>query len=223
MLIHRDLNPRYVEQFDLRRFVRHYDCILVPGEEPEFADVPQAVRTSAWLCRDADELFSPEDARSQLALTNDISLPIVLVSASGQPIEMQEMCALAEQLDRELSGQCIVRLACLIEPVTEHARRLRLSAWPILPLLPGVAVLVGAGGYNTVQEARAVGVPFIGFARRRLYDRQADRLTESETVSSAEEVISRVREFLATAKIRETVRYINGTHQAVRALLELGR
>ncbi len=223
VLIHRDLNPRYVQQFDLRSFVSHYDLILVPGEEPELADVAQAVRTRAWLCRDADELFSPDEARRRLLLTTVTSLPIVLVSASGHASEMQEMCDIADQLDRELRGQCIVRLACLIEPTNEDARLLRLSDWPLLPLLPGVAVLVGSGGYNTVQEARAVGVPFVGLARTRLYDRQAHRLTDSELVPSTEAIKDRVRELLARPRSIEPIGYENGVHQAVRVLLELGQ
>jgi hypothetical protein len=57
ILIHRDLNPRYVAQTNLRQFVLdNYDLVLVAGE-PEtapFADLPIARQTAPWLIRSFD-------------------------------------------------------------------------------------------------------------------------------------------------------------------------
>ena len=35
--------------------------------------------------------------------------------------------------------------------------------------------MIGSGGYNTINECKALGVPLIAFAQPRLYDRQSLR------------------------------------------------
>ncbi|WP_157171274.1 hypothetical protein ACF3DV_15435 [Chlorogloeopsis fritschii PCC 9212] len=38
-------------------------------------------------------------------------------------------------------------------------------------------MVVGGGGYNTVYECAAVGVPLVAFAFKRLHDRQHNKVS----------------------------------------------
>src|SRR5690242_13582904 len=64
VLIHRDLNPRYVSSMNLHDFVRcHYDLILIPGEDEgrAFADHPAASITAPWLISASGNPAAPDD------------------------------------------------------------------------------------------------------------------------------------------------------------------
>ncbi|MFP2900405.1 hypothetical protein ACLEQD_29190, partial [Corallococcus sp. 4LFB] len=104
---------------------------------------------------------------------------------------------------------------------TAHASGLVL--WPALAVLRGVDVLVGAGGYNTVQEARATGTPLVAWARPRLYDRQALRLTEAERVGDAAELEAKVASVLQEAFHARPAAWDNGVHAAVEAIERVAR
>jgi len=78
VLIHRDLNPRYVAEAGLRSFVRSiYEMVLIPGagEAGAFADLPKAVVTNPWLIR-APQPHRGHDGRR------------ILVCASGETAEL---------------------------------------------------------------------------------------------------------------------------------------
>lgn len=59
ILIHRDINPRYVAAKNLREFVvENFDAIIVPaeGEDLPLCDLPNVYHTAPWLIRNAWEL-----------------------------------------------------------------------------------------------------------------------------------------------------------------------
>lgn len=195
-LVHRDLSPVYCEKFNLREVVHSYDLVLSPGERGPLAD-DRAIETAPWLVRDAGELVSPNEARSDLGVDDD--RPVVGVVASGNAAEVEE----AEERAASLGAHACVRLLALP------------GYWPLIRLLPGVDLLVGSGGYNTVYEARAVGVPLLATPRERLYDRQERRLRPEEHVEP-DELAERAGE-LRRRESRTPV-YNNGVHAAVAAL-----
>ncbi|HSP79266.1 MAG TPA: hypothetical protein VLQ93_12095, partial [Myxococcaceae bacterium] len=208
VLVHRDLKPNYEERFDLERFVDTDALLLLPGEPAPLGHHPSAVRTPPWLVRDAEELADFTEARRRLQVPADTSLPVVAVLACGHSKEVEESAMLAEELRRRLGSLAVIRLLspCPLPPGSPEALRL----WPALEVLRGVDVLVGAGGYNTVQEARATGTPLVALVRPRLYDRQALRLRAGERVSTPWEVISRVQALLPSPRPGPPS-YINGT------------
>lgn len=217
VLVHRDLHPDYVERFELARFVDTFDLLLVPGEPAPFAHHPRAVSTPPWLLLDAGELLDVSTARRRLGVpAGEERVPVVAVLACGRPEEVAESAALAERLQRMPGPRALVRMLAPGAP---------LRLWPALSIMRGIDVLVGAGGYNTVQEARATGTPLVAMAQPRLYDRQALRLRDSERISTPDEALERVRVLLrssATACFERPVpSYVNGTHEAVR-LIEAG-
>jgi hypothetical protein len=140
---------------------------------------------------------------------------VVAVLACGRPEEVAEYTGLAATLQRELGTHAAVRLLAPDAPP---------RLWPALAVMRGIEVLVGAGGYNTVQEARATGTPLVAFARPRLYDRQALRLRPSEQVATPGEALERVRELLVAGpgirRERAAPSYVNGAHAAVRLIEE---
>lgn len=59
VLVNRYLNPNYIQQYQIDKFVKqYYDLILIPGENTisPFTNLPQTFKTEPWLIRDRDEL-----------------------------------------------------------------------------------------------------------------------------------------------------------------------
>jgi len=216
VLVHRDLSPRYVEHADLTRFVDHYDLLLLPGELGPLADHKRAQRTAPWLIRDFDELMDQPTARQRLQ-ADSTDLPVIAVIAAGFPAETLAMQELAQRLTRAIEGRAIVRLVSLTPPVDKSSFR-TLALWSSLEAIRGIDLLIGAGGYNTVWEARSTQTPLIAIGRERLYDRQSVRLASLERVADESEAFSRAMTWAAqnTGRPREAVSpYENGTHLAV--------
>lgn len=220
-LVHRDLDPRYVQAQGLARLVPRYQGVLLPGEAGPLAAAPWArvAQTAPWLCRDADELLSPAEARRVLSAGD---LPVALVVGSGNAHEVRGARALADTLAEAFPERLAVRLAAPgLSGGPPHTGALgAFESWPLLPLLTGVDLVVGAGGYHTVYEARAVGARLLAFARPRTYDRQQHRLRPDERVRSAAEVIEAVGASLdAGLPVRAAPRFDSGARQAVDVLL----
>ena len=139
VLIHRDLNPRYVEQASLADFVaEYYTAVIAAGEGSVF---PHAHATAPWLIRSDHELVR---AKPEYAL----------VCAAGR----EDEAAWYAEVAQRLSAETKVRTAA--------------GYWPAIDLFPAARVVVGGGGYNTVHEALACGVPLVAKAWPRKYDRQ---------------------------------------------------
>lgn len=214
--IHRDLDPRYVAEFQLESFAQHFELILVPGEDAPLAHLPQARRTLPWLIADSAELLSPAAARAELGVPG--SQPIIAVSGSGTDDEVRETGEWAARLESELAEEARVIWICAAG-ASRAPGPPTLSVWPLLLLLPGVDVLVGSGGYHTVHEARATGTPLVALPRPRRYDRQGLRLRASERIESAGELVARIRAFLVAKKREPKSPYENGAREAVEIIL----
>lgn len=221
VLVHRDLNPRYIEQANLSEVSRQFDKIVVPGEAAPFETMAHAVRTAPWLIRDSDELLSPVEARRVLK-ANSNTLPIVAVVGSGKIEEVDEMHQVAEQLDADLLAVAAVRF--MTPQQTDSTSLVIINLWPLMEVLPGVSVVVGSGGYNTVQETKAVGVPLIGLPRQRLYDSQRRRLEGGNVARNYREVRSLVEKTIGEVRLQErgtSPDYQNGVHLAVELISSL--
>lgn len=251
VLIHRDLNPAYVERFDVARAVDAFELVLVPGEDAPFAGHARAARTAPWLLLEEGELKPRAEARARLGVTVGEARPVVAVVGCGTPEEVREAGAIASRLQARLGDAALVRW--LVPAVMTGARDcrsapevagsaslpperrgalavpdlgpargrgpppevLRVAVWPALAVLPGVDVLVGAGGYNTVHEARATGTPLVALARPRLYDRQALRLRPEERADSVRELEERAVLLARARPARGPGPYLSGTRDAL--------
>ena len=218
-LVHRDLNPKYIESFGLNDFVeQNYDLLLTPGELGQLDSVP-TLHTQPWLIRDSNELFSRKCAMTHFGLPGSDPTPVVLVSGCGRSEEISEIAELAAWLKLQLKERVRVRFC---SPTSNDLADV--SAWPLLPLLPAVDVLIGAGGYNTVSEARATQTPLLAFARSRMYDRQYVRLHAREQFENRSQLRDQILFLTQPAALisrSHKLNYLNGTHLAVSTLMQL--
>jgi hypothetical protein len=206
ILIHRDLCPEYVLAKNLRSFVvRHFDAAIVPGEGEDvpLADLPIVRHTSPWLIRNAEEL-NIDRSRQLLRITSEEPRKTILVYTSGKLSELTLFGAIARSLVAAFP-ECTVRcLAPVLPP--QCPSDIWVSHWPGIECLPAADIVVGGGGYNTVSESRALGIPLIAFAFKRLYDRQLQRVSAT---SHAIEIFDG----------RDVAYYVSTLIAAVRSLL----
>lgn len=163
VLVHRDINPRYVESARLREIVAaRYDLVLVPGagEGSQLGNPPPAITTDPWLVRCAGELShsAPIEGGS------------VLVCASGKPEELKWYGTVIAELLR-LDCPAPVRCAAAECP-PDCPKECWVRYWPAIDLVASAAVVIGGAGYNTVAECLALGVPLVARPWPRMYDRQ---------------------------------------------------
>jgi hypothetical protein len=160
VLVQRDLEPRYVEWADLRGFVaRHYDLVLVPGVLERGDFVEEAVVTDPWLVR--EPCHPPPEID-------------ILICAGGNAEELAWYGEVASLIPRTVQFRCI---APECPPGCPEENWLRY--WPAIDWVARVRVVIGSGGYNTVYECCAHGVPLVAKPWPRKYDRQARRAAHS--------------------------------------------
>ena len=178
VLIHRDINPEYVKVKNLHRFVADcFDLVLVPGEgvEVPLANLPCVQHTNPWLIRSAWELPIREDVEAILRLNPlDRNSKVVLVLASGTAEELSfygELTSILSQYWENVAVRCLSW-----EKPDKCPENLWVFHWPAMECLQVADVVVGSGGYNTIYECQALGIPLVAFAWPRLYDRQRVRV-----------------------------------------------
>ena len=178
VLIHRDINPEYVKVKKLHQFVANcFDLVLIPGEgsEVSLANLPCVEHTNPWLIRSAWELPMRQEVEAILRLNLvDIKSKIVLILASGMAEELSVYGEIASILSQNLPN-VIVRCLSVKKP-DKCPENLWVFHWPAIECLQVADVVVGGGGYNTIYECQALGVPLVAFAWQRLYDRQRVRV-----------------------------------------------
>jgi hypothetical protein len=197
VLIHRDLKPEYVSWGGLRTFVAaHYDGVLCPGERGLLADLPQAIFTAPWL------------VRPPIAVQPSVD---VFVCAGGNAGEMPWYGEVAALLARDVEVRC---LAAELPPGCPP--ELWIRYWPSIDWIASAGVVVGGGGYNTVNECRALSVPLIARPWPRKYDRQRLRVEQcpnATVVETPDEAVRAALNALARPRIPPTI-FTNGADEA---------
>ena len=198
ILIHRDLNARYVAAASLRDFVAsNYDLVLIPGAG-EGSEFPGQI-TAPWLVRSSDELST----------ANAHGKPIVC--ASGNAEELEWYGTVAARLPDALCVAPVCPPGCPPERWIRH--------WPAIDVFPGASVIVGGAGYNTVYEALACRVPLVARPWPRKYDRQSSRAAraaqqgEVTRVTTSDEAVSAAQHYRSAGPC--PVSFPNGALRAV--------
>lgn len=177
VLVHRDLNPQYLEKKPVTPGAAGYDLILMPGDGTDlpFAHLPQAQQTPPWLVRRASELPDRMVMRSHLGILPHQSL--ILVCATGQGAEAPVFGRLTAELSAQIRHhQPPAAVRCLAAACPPGCPpELWCRHWPGLDYLQGADVVVSGAGYNIVHECRALGLPLVALAFPRTYDRQRHR------------------------------------------------
>lgn len=223
VLVHRDLNPAYAEQYNLREFVQsNFDLVLNPGEGTRALFHDFAFESAPWLIRDAAELNSINDERIKSWF--EPGKNTILICPSGKDLEMEQYVRIAECLAANFESCKILLLNNGGSLNNESPNLLQVNYWPAIDLLPSSCLVVGSGGYNISNECRALGVPLLAYAQSRMYDRQDLRLlafnqaifsTESELVDLVEKTVS------AKNDKRQKATFDNGVYCAVREIERL--
>lgn len=214
VLIHRDLNPEYCSLVDVAGSLKDFDLLLVPGEPALFSSAAHAIVTAPWLIRDPEELLPPAEARNRLVVDSHTQ-PVVAVIGCGTVAEIQQMRLLADDLSTRFESAAIRFIAP--KSTTAPTKAVAVSTWPFLESIRAVSVIVGSGGYNTVNEATATKTLLIGIARKRLYDRQEKRLRLTGEPIGVSEVADRLATLLHNGVTHnaQQPQYTNGVHQAI--------
>jgi hypothetical protein len=222
ILIHRDINPRYITAKGLRKFVtENFDQVIVPGEGEDLplCDLPGVQHTAPWLIRNSWEL-APSINKQVFPI--DQSVKIILVCAAGQASELHLFTQLALRLHEEFTEYAVKILAANCPP--ECPQKLWVFHHPGIECIAAADIVVGGAGYNTVYECAALDVPLVAFALGRMYDRQEKRASKSYQVQDIENAIATVRMLLNQVKPGKkpsVPNYINGAIQAVRLIEEI--
>lgn len=206
ILIHRDIDPAYVQAKQVGQFVEdYYDTILIPGEGDNvpFAELPRAFHTAPWVMLNAQEL--PPVLPTEK--------PTLIVVAAGNLEEM----AFWEQLMMQLQATFLeANCRCLAYTCPPGCpSQLWIQQWPGLPVLQQADVVIGGAGYNTVFECHVLGKPLIAFAWHRQYDRQRYRGQQwAQLVETPQAAIDAVKDLLLRHPRRHQT-YINGIGDAI--------
>jgi len=186
VLVQRDLNPRYVAAAQLGTFVAaHYDLVVVPGAGEYGSTGERHILTAPWLVRGADEIPPRERVEEVLRLGSDEER-CVLVCASGRAEELEWYGAVVTHL-RRLDGAAAVRCIAAERP-PGCPEECWVRYWPAMDLFGCASVVVGGGGYNTVNECLAWNVRLMARLWTRAYDRQELRVQRASTGGRVEVV-----------------------------------
>ncbi|WP_017654036.1 hypothetical protein [Fortiea contorta] len=233
ILIHRDINSRYVAYSQLKSFViNNFEQIIVPGEGDDlpFCDLKTVQHTAPWLIRNSEELLDRITVRSQI-LKVDQSIKTILVCAGGNISEMPLFGQLALQLQQNFP-ECAVKILAATCPLT-CPETLWVSHHPGIECLAAADIVVGGAGYNTVYECAAVGVPLVALAFTRLYDRQKKRASKSYCVGDISDLTSenhlqniyltvkKLLNYIEPHKKLSVPSYINGAIQAAHQIEQI--
>ena len=95
-----------------------------------------------------------------------------------------------------------------------------ISIWPFFQAIRGASIVVSGGGYNSVNEARAAGIPFCGIPRKRLYDRQHKRISSNDCVERFEDLRTQIENNILNVSMQSSggVAFRNGVQEAVNAI-----
>ncbi len=217
VLIHRDINPEYVAKFEIETFVgKNFDLILNPGERTSLPLAHLCENTAPWLLKDASEVANKKEARKLIGLEND-KTPLILICASGKETEQDFYIELAKQI-RSKFHQAAVR--CLVSHKSANEESLFIRYWPGIDLINAASIVIGAGGYNTINECEALQITLLALPQNRLYDRQLQRINASCAihVDSTEKIFEKLSTFIQLeaneVMDRQCHNYVNGTEQA---------
>lgn len=205
ILVSRFLNPVYVEKFNLPNELYKYDLVIAIEQLSPFANTSCSKITAPWLLLDHTDLYSKHRARSCFGLNSKDDRPLMVICGSGTEDELRFFYELAIECKEQLKDWNVL----LNSPMPASGQK---NLWPLLRYMPGVDVLVGAGGYNLVHEARQTNTRFFAFPQKRLYDNQRTRLNPNECCETPQELFAKINSIQKTSPKRDV--YENGVHLA---------
>ena len=129
------------------------------------------------LLRARAECLSREEARLALGAGGDE--PLVLALPSGDPGRQEELCRLLRKVCARVAPAARLAVISAELPACDEPGRRVAALYPAVRHLAAADVLVCAGGYHAVHEARLHGLVAIHLPQRRVYDDQHRRVAGS--------------------------------------------
>jgi hypothetical protein len=223
IFIHRSIAREKVIQFQ-QQVQDWYDLVIIPGEitNLSFAHLPQTRYTEPWLICSAEEIQHPNVAKAKLNLKLDS--PTIALLVSGNPQERSHWAQVAQRIVQEFPNAQFRYFAT--EPLPGCADLVWVRLFPAMPWLLAADVVVGSGGYNTINECRSLGVPLIALSLERLFDRQSDRIeihqSERLMMSTHERLCNAIALMLDRKhSVQFPPRYSNGAEEAFQLISAL--
>ena len=221
----RCLKRDYLGSHDVPRFIdAHYDrAVLCEGwpDDAHRALAIDQVDAAPILIRDSDELLARDQARGIMAAAEPTPLVVAVGAVGDASLGDSVFKLLAKIHSRGRTPRFLLRHAHLpSEPQTDPDA---ITHFPLIELLPGADVVVGACGYNLCHECRATATPAIFMPQRRLYDDQFWRARDADAASGPEQLEALLAQKLRSLPPRpeRAPHYDNGAHRAAEAILAL--
>jgi len=223
ILIHRDLNPRYIKLKNIEEFVKkNYDLILIPekGNNLPFANFPNSHFTPPWLIKNSDQLIPKNQAYSLLKINKLPEQKVIIILASGQIEELEIYGEIANLLSSNTNYT--IRMISPIKP-KNCPPKICYFYYPAIDLLPIADLVIGGGGYNTISEVIALNIPLIVLPQPRLYDRQLMRIkriidtgnNQIKIATNLKQVMTEANYLLQNLKFKPNFNYKNGVLEAI--------
>jgi len=133
------------------------------------------------------------EARRELGVSAECRL--LLGIGSGERDQQARVCRLLEKL--------CTRLGLTLRFVSAELQLASnvVDLFPAAPVLVGADVIVAAGGYHTVHEIRAAGVPAVFLPQRRRYDEQGRRVAGKNIATDPYALEALVRRLLVDGRV----------------------
>lgn len=154
------------------------------------------------LIRSSAQLPSREVARQKLGVEEHTRL--VLVLGAGPVDRQADLLRLLLKIRERVRSRTAFTLCFLsaeLSPRTEHGLVVR-DLFPALSVFPAADLLVAAGGYHAVHEARLAKVPALFVPQPQRYDDQFRRVERLRVAASPEELEAALEAELAGPRER---------------------
>ncbi|MEI6520320.1 MAG: hypothetical protein WCO98_09840, partial [bacterium] len=155
------------------------------------------------LLRDANELLSAVEVRKILSVNNKI--PVIAAVSTGDFAWEANFFNLF--LDIWLKYKDIFQPILISPNIQEQA------TYPLIELLPGIDIVIGAAGYNLFYEVKATKRQGIFMPQPKRYDDQHWRARKSPTPQTTEELENMILSTCSQLHNHE-IKYINGAIKA---------
>ncbi len=192
--VYRDSRPEVFREEELRPRLAPYQLILV-AHDPETVFLPH------WLKKDPRVMHtgvvsedpdpdSSQALRARLGAAGERTVLITL-GGGGDPDAESVLPVIIQRLRHHKVG-IFVATGPLSRKIPDGiTAREWFPAWPLSPWLPAFDFAVASGGYNTVTELSAAGIPSLLIPFDRDLDDQHKRVREAEKAGWAISVASR--------------------------------
>lgn len=166
-----ELKPIFAQDTAPRVWVQRSPELQAPPGLYQAVCVPDPQGVGYVLARSPQACMPRPQARSMLRA--DGARPLILVAHNGDPAEVQALFELVVRAGQGAAWD--VRLATQRSLPMARWSDLRVSWYPLMEIMPGADLVIGAGGYHLVAEAQCLGLRLLVCPQPRPFDDQYQR------------------------------------------------